>query len=192
MKPRIAIMTALLLAACLNARGQDNPVLPEQPRHISLLDDETRLLFSWPGEMRILAFRKYEIERMFEAADPAPLFTSPAFQQQERSISDIYTINDRPSVSLPLSKEALSLPYSGGLGRFALQEALRLGYQFFRESTRKSSLTDFDYLELPRGTGMFRTFRDVSNEALLRGELQSLETHEELRRREKRSPAPDP
>ncbi|MFZ1729094.1 MAG: hypothetical protein WBQ23_07000 [Bacteroidota bacterium] len=60
------------------------------------------------------------------------------------------------------------------LGGFLLQQALQFGYQYARERTRAQSLTEMDYLYLPQGPGVMRTFGEVGMEARLRGEIQSL------------------
>lgn len=57
--------------------------------------------------------------------------------------------------------------------RFLLQQALQFGYQYARERVRASSLSEMDYLYLPQGPGVSRTFDEVGFEARMRGELQT-------------------
>lgn len=66
-----------------------------------------------------------------------------------------------------------------------LHQLLGFGYQYAREWSRKPSLTEFDYLELPQGTGVLRSFREVETEALRRSEIQSIRIHDNLREEQK-------
>jgi len=66
-----------------------------------------------------------------------------------------------------------------------LHQLLGFGYQYAREWSRKPSLTEFDYLELPQGTGVLRSFREVETEALRRSEIQSIKIHDNLREEQK-------
>lgn len=56
---------------------------------------------------------------------------------------------------------------------FLLQQGLQFGYQYARERVRASSLSEMDYLYLPQGPGVTRSFNEVGLEARMRGELQS-------------------
>ncbi|MBR9974282.1 MAG: hypothetical protein KFF77_01755 [Bacteroidetes bacterium] len=74
----------------------------------------------------------------------------------------------------------LSLGEGGGeagfaemVARFLLQQGLQFGYQYARERVRASSLSEMDYLSLPQGPGVMRSFNEVGLEARMRGEMQS-------------------
>jgi hypothetical protein len=59
------------------------------------------------------------------------------------------------------------------LGQLLLRESMQFAYTFAREKVRESSLTEMDYLYLPQGPGVLRSFDEASTEALVRGELQA-------------------
>ncbi len=66
------------------------------------------------------------------------------------------------------------------LGTVLLGEALRFAYIYARESVRRESVTEFDYLYLPQGPGVIRTMGEARDAALLRGEMQTWSVWEEL------------
>lgn len=155
-------------------------------RRMSLLTGQQRLLLAYPSELVVLGFRRYEIVQ--ESVSQRRAFgIEPAWIDAD-SDDDKATASgwvQGAGLSIPLAAESVQMPVFEQVGRFALMEALRFGYQFFRESTRSSSLTEFDYLQLPQGSGMFRTLNEVNNEALMRGEMQSQKVHEARKELEK-------
>jgi hypothetical protein len=66
------------------------------------------------------------------------------------------------------------------LGRVLLGEVLRYAYIYARESVRRNSVTEFDYLYLPQGPGVIRSMGEARDAALLRGEMQTWSVWEEL------------
>ncbi len=78
------------------------------------------------------------------------------------------------------------------LGRLLLQETIRYGYIYARESVRKASVTEFDYLYLPQGPGVTRTTWEVKDAALMRGEQQNWSVWRDEYFRWKNKPCPDP
>lgn len=62
---------------------------------------------------------------------------------------------------------------AAALLHFVLQRSLRFGYEYARERVRAGSLSEMDYLFLPQGPGVTRTFNEVGFEARRRGETQS-------------------
>jgi hypothetical protein len=59
------------------------------------------------------------------------------------------------------------------LGVLFLGEVVQFAYTYARERVRKQSVTEFDYLYLPAGPGVIRTFGEASESALMRGEFQT-------------------
>ncbi len=59
------------------------------------------------------------------------------------------------------------------IGRLLLDQVLQFGYQYAKERIRAQSLSEMDYLYLPRGPGMVRNFGEVGSAARIRGALQS-------------------
>ena len=184
---RFYYMFAMLLAASISntaAQEQEQPSVPHSRE--SLLSHEQRLLLAFPSEFVLLGFRRYELDLLqaseHSALGPAVLRSA---ENQDASLADISSLSSTVSLSIPLGGDAVQLPAFQQVGRFVLMEALRFGYQYFRESTRKSSLKEMDYLELPQGNGVFRTTGEVQDAALERGEVQSLRVHEDRKAREK-------
>lgn len=66
------------------------------------------------------------------------------------------------------------------LGQLLLSEATRFAYIYARESVRKRSISEYDYLYLPQGPGVIRTMGESRDAALLRGEMQTWSVWEEL------------
>ncbi|MCZ7557715.1 MAG: hypothetical protein M5R41_15055 [Bacteroidia bacterium] len=185
MNGRIVIVLLFQTFLCGVVTAQETPDSLVSTAGLSLLTPEHRLLLAYPSELKILAFRSYDISREMEIAEQSEFAAMDLPVPDHSESSGIETRgHQRAHLTLPLNPRGDQLTLEGA-GRFVLLQALRLGYQFFRESTRRGSLTEFDYLELPQGTGMLRTFEEVQREAQLRGEMQSLRTHEDKREREK-------
>jgi hypothetical protein len=183
---RISISLLFLTVLSRVMAAQEVPDSLASTDGLSLLTQEHRLLFAYPSELKVLAFRSYDISRELEAMDRAEY---PWVDMSDRALDGTSSLHKGSSLgarmTIPLGGRSNGGGTLEGAGRFVLLQALRFGYQFFRESTRRGSLTEFDYLELPQGTGMLRSFQEVQREAQIRGEMQSLRTHEEKREREK-------
>jgi hypothetical protein len=183
---RIIIALLLLAFLCGFAEAQEAPDSLATAGGYSLLTQEHLLLFAYPSELKVLGFRSYDIARELEAMDwTAFPFVDITDAAMDETSSVRKGEGQRLCLAMPFSGRVSSGLTLEGAGRFVLLQALRLGYQVFRESTRRGSLTEFDYLELPQGTGVLRTFEEAQREALLRGEMQSLRTHKEKRESEK-------
>jgi hypothetical protein len=180
MRGRSSIVLILLCGSAIAVNAQEKSRPDIQRPHVSLLTPTQRLLLAYPSEFVLLGFRRYEIEHL-DGAERLSLSIESSARVLESDPPSPRASQTSPasSLSIPLGAEAVELPVFELVGRFVLMEALRFGYKYFRESTRYSSLTEFDYLELPQGTGMLRTSSEVLREALIRGEIQSLKTHED-------------
>ncbi|MCB2205218.1 hypothetical protein KQI65_10755 [bacterium] len=83
------------------------------------------------------------------------------------------------NVGLPFARFSGDADLLEAVGAMLFEQAVQLTYQYARESTRRGSLTEFDYLALPQGRGVTRTMGESRESALQRGERQSWSVWEE-------------
>ncbi len=186
MRGRSSIVLILLCGSAFAVNAQEKSRPDIQRPHVSLLTPAQRILLAYPSDFVLLGFRRYEIEQLNGAERPAlGIESSRRVLESDHASPRASQMAPTSSLSIPLGAEAVQPPVFELVGRFVLLEALRFGYKYFRESTRSSSLTEFDYLELPQGTGMLRTSGEVLREALIRGEIQSLKAHEDRKASER-------
>ena len=90
--------------------------------------------------------------------------------------------SDRHIRDLLLARFNLSLQFGEMQGessmwqyfaQLLLGEATQFAYTYARERVRKQSITEFDYLYLPAGPGVIRTFGEARDSALEKGALQT-------------------
>jgi hypothetical protein len=137
-----------------------------------------RDLFLNPGgELLLTGFREYDYLEQ-ERSD-----SLIAFNRMRMDVDFAQGSEEEASALLDnrLAEFNMQLILCGGaevslpefLARFLLQEALQFGYQYARERVRAQSLTEMDYLYLPQGPGVMRTFGEVESAARLQGEMQA-------------------
>ncbi len=180
-------MLLALSTAPRDCVAQEHPVQERRIPQRTALDAEVqssrqesvgRDLFLDPGGAFVLTgFRDYEL-RARERCD------SILSHDQLRAEIDLAIENemDRSVIAdarIAMFHMQLSLSEGGEVGlpemlaRFLLRQALQFGYQYARERVRAGSLDEMDYLYLPQGPGVTRTFDEVGGEARSRGEDQS-------------------
>jgi len=81
-------------------------------------------------------------------------------------------------LSFGLSDRLLARTAQGGIGAWLLHQAMAFGYQYATEKTKERALSDIDYLQLPKNTGIVRTMEDVIDAALQRGYRDAQEIRE--------------
>lgn len=176
---RCVLPVVLLLATLVSiATGQDRA--PESRRPVEHIPD-TKLrnpVYDIGGDFVLTPFRAYD------------------HIAQQRSDSIVLVNRMRMDVDLPMDEDAQRrmladprlavfqweltrdrpgepLGLSGMLVRILMQQALQFGYEYARERVRAGSLSEMDYLYLPQGPGVTRTFDEVGFEARFRGVMQS-------------------
>jgi hypothetical protein len=156
-------------------------------RPFSMESEEFRLMRMYPSEFNIPAFRRYDMLRALNEQRGVVIIPDEIIRDASEAREDALPRRGGAELAIPLEGGRREGGMLKDAGMFVLRQVLGFGYQYFRESTRKPTLTDFDYLELPQGTGVLRSFNEVEREALLRSEQQSRDVHEDRRESGKRA-----
>jgi hypothetical protein len=177
------VFPILMLCICSAAAQQGEPektgtkLPPSTEAQSSHAAAGRDLLLNPGGELLLTGFREYDY---LEQKRSDSLI---AFNRMRMAVDFVQVSENETSALLDnrLAEFNMQLIIRGGgeislpefLARFLLQEALQFGYQYARERVRAQSLIEMDYLYLPQGPGVMRTFGEVESAARLQGEMQT-------------------
>lgn len=192
-RPGHGIRTALCVVLCMFGsaaavqaqEGTSRELYRARP--FSLESEEFRLMRAYPSEFHVPAFRRYDVLHSLNEQHGVVMIPDELIRDASEARKDALPRRGGANLAIPLAGVQQEGDILKDAGMFVLRQVLSFGYQYFRESTRKPTLTDFDYLELPQGTGVLRSFNEVEREALLRSEQQSRDVHEDRRESGKRA-----
>lgn len=191
----IGLLSVLLLPCLMQPlTGQERKVENTSARTPPEMEAPARDLFLGVDDRLVLtAFRDFDYlsqERSDSLVAASQLMTDVTFTDDSEALRRTVTDARLAVFCLQLGLEGTrgSDSFAGMLARLLLQQALQFGYQYARERVRAGSLTEMDYLALPQGPGVTRTFDEVGFEARLRGEMQSSRVWREYRESRKNLP----
>lgn len=178
---RMRWMIPMLLFVVLGAMtsvAQDGQVVGKDASSARMVREHEAPFLEVDDALVLPAWREYD-HLMQDRCDSILLATSLALETSVTARDADYRImtsDDRLAVfhmQLSLGEGGSEAGFAEMVARFLLQQGLQFGYQYARERVRASSLTEMDYLYLPQGPGVTRSFNEVGFEARMRGELQS-------------------
>ena len=172
----VSFLIAVLFA--VPAAAQDGgDVKRDAPRSTLEQQGEGRLFLDVGDRLVLPAWREYDYlaqERSDSIVAASRLRVDAASVMTEAELRSSTTDERLAAFHMQLSMGGGDgMSFAESVARFLLAQALQFGYQYARERVRAASLSDMDYLYLPQGPGVTRTFFEVGNEARLRGEMQS-------------------
>lgn len=178
---RVRWMIPMLLSVVLGTTpsvAQDGQVVGKDASSAPAVREHEAPFLEVGDALVLPAWRDYE-HLMQQRCDSILLATSLALETNVTGRDVDYrtmTSDNRLAIfhmQLSLGEGGDGAGFAEMLARFLLQQGLQFGYQYARERVRASSLSEMDYLYLPQGPGVTRSFNEVGFEARMRGELQS-------------------
>ena len=167
-----------MLLGTAQSSAQDGPVAGKEASSVPVAREDEAPVLDVDDALVLPALRNYD--HLMQLRCDSVLLAGNVAMDMDLAGQDRYFGIMTSDSRLAAFHLQLTLGEGGGgagfaemLARFLLQQSLQFGYQYARERVRAASLSEMDYLYLPQGPGVTRTFNEVGFEARMRGELQA-------------------
>lgn len=167
-----------MLLGTAQSPAQDGPVTGKEASSVPVAREDEAPVLDVDDALVLPALRNYD--HLMQLRCDSVLLAGNVAMDMDLAGQDRYFGIMTSDSRLAAFHLQLTLGEGGGgagfaemLARFLLQQSLQFGYQYARERVRAASLSEMDYLYLPQGPGVTRTFNEVGFEARMRGELQA-------------------